>query len=161
MRILKIAAFAVILSLSLMLVLGQSSKGSNESHKADLSGFEEVPAVSSTGFGKLRLKVDEDSQTIEYELSYENLEGTTTTASHIHLGQEGVNGGVIAFFCGGGGKDPCTPGSGNFSGTIIPSDVIGPTAQGLAAGEFAEVLGAGAGNRLGTFREGLAGAVVR
>jgi hypothetical protein len=140
MRILKITASAVILTLSLMVVLGQSSQGSNESHKADLTGYEEVPAVSSTGTGKLRLKVNEDSQTIEYELSYENLEGTTTTASHIHLGQKGVNGGVIAFFCGGGGKDPCTPGSGTFTGTIVPADIIGPAAQGLAAGEFAEVL---------------------
>jgi len=140
MRILRVAALAVLLILSLMLVLGQSSKGSNESHKADLTGYEEVPAISSTGTGELRLKVDEDSQLIEYELSYENLEGTTTTASHIHLGQKSVNGGVIAFFCGGGGKPACTPGSGTFSGTIIPTDVIGPTAQGLAAGEFAEVL---------------------
>lgn len=138
MRILKNIAFAVILALSLTLVLGQ--KGANESHKADLSGYEEVPAVSSTGTGELRLKVNEENQLIEYELSYANLEGTTTTAAHIHLGQKGVNGGVIAFFCGGGGKDPCTPGSGTFTGTIVPADVIGPTAQGLAAGEFAEVL---------------------
>jgi hypothetical protein len=140
MRILKVIALAVILTLSLMLVLGQSSKGSNESHKADLSGFEEVPAVSSTGSGKLRLKVDEASQTIEYDLSYQDLEGTTTSAAHIHLGQEGVNGGVIAFFCGGGGTPACTPGSGTFSGTVTPTDVLGPTAQGLAPGEFAEVL---------------------
>lgn len=138
MKILRVAALAVLLVLSMMLVLGQ--KGSNESHKADLSGYEEVPAVSSTGSGELRLRVNEDSQLIEYELSYENLEGTTTTASHIHLGQKSVNGGVIAFLCGGGGKPVCTPGSGTFSGTIIPADVIGPTTQGLAAGEFAEVL---------------------
>jgi hypothetical protein len=140
MRILRAAAFAVILTLSLMLVVGQSNNGSNDSHKADLSGYEEVPAISSTGTGKLRLKVDEANQTIDYELSYENLEGTTTTASHIHLGQKSVNGGVIAFFCGGGGRPPCTSGSGTFSGTITAADVIGPAAQGIAAGEFAEVL---------------------
>ena len=138
MKILRIGVLAVLLILSLMLVLGQ--KSSNESHKADMTGYEEVPAISSTGSGELRLKVDEDSQLIEYELSYENLEGTTTTASHIHLGQKSVNGGVIAFFCGGGGKDPCTPGSGNFSGTVSAADVIGPTAQGIAAMEFAEVV---------------------
>lgn len=140
MRILRVVALAILLTLSLLLVLGQSSKGSNESHKADLSGYEEVPAVSSTGSGELRLKVDNDSQLIEYELSYENLEGTTTTASHIHLGQKGVNGGVIAFFCGGGGKDPCTPGSGSFSGTLSAADIIGPAGQGIAPTEFAEVL---------------------
>src|SRR5215213_1048434 len=108
MRILKVTALAVILTLSLILVVAQSNNGSNDSHKADLHGFEEVPAISSTGTGNLRLKVDEANQTIDYELSYENLEGTTTTASHIHLGQRAVNGGVIAFFCGGGGRPPCT-----------------------------------------------------
>jgi hypothetical protein len=138
MRILKVAALAVLLTLSMLLVLGQ--KGSNESHKADLSGYEEVPAISSTGTGSLRLKVNDADQLIEYELSYENLEGTTTSAAHIHLGQKSVNGGVIAFFCGGGGTDPCTPGSGTFSGTIGPANVIGPTAQGIAPMEFAEVL---------------------
>jgi hypothetical protein len=139
-KILMVAAFAVLLTVSLMFVLTPVNNASNESHKADLSGYEEVPAVSSTGTGSLRLKVDEANQTIDYELSYDNLEGTTTTASHIHLGQKGVNGGVIAFFCGGGGRPPCTNTSGTFSGTITPADVIGPAAQGLAPGEFAEAL---------------------
>ena len=138
MRILKVAALAVLLTFSLFLVLGQ--KGSNESHKADLSGFEEVPAVSSTGTGTLRLKVNDESQLVEYDLSYENLEGTTTTASHIHLGQKSVNGGVMVFFCGGATTPPCTPTSGTFSGTFSAADVIGPAAQGIAAGEFAEVV---------------------
>ena len=138
MRILKSAALAVILILSMLLVLGQ--KSSNESHKAELSGYEEVPAVSSTGSGTLRLKVNDADQLIEYELSYENLEGTTTTAAHIHLGQKSVNGGVIAFFCGSGGTDPCTTGSGTFTGSISAANVIGPAGQGIAAGEFAEVV---------------------
>lgn len=110
-----------------------------ESHKATLSGYQEVPAVSSTGSGELRLKVIDDN-TIEYELTYENLEGATTAASHVHLGQKSVNGGVSFFLCGGGGRPPCTPTSGMFSGTVTASDVIGPAAQGIAAGEFAELL---------------------
>jgi hypothetical protein len=140
MRILRIVAFAVLLSLSLMLILAQSNNGSNDSHKANLLGFEEVPAVSSTGTGSLRLKVDEASQIIDYELNYENLEGTTTTAAHIHLGQRSVNGDVIAFLCGGGGKVPCTPSSGSFTGTITADDIVGPVAQGIAPLEFEEVL---------------------
>ena len=108
--------------------------------KARLSGFQEVPAVSSTGTGTLDLRINEDSQTIDYELTYENLEGTTTSASHIHVGQPGVNGGVSAFLCGGGGKPACTPGSGSVSGVITPLDVIGPIGQGVAAGEFAELV---------------------
>jgi CHRD domain len=74
-----------------------------------------------------------------YELSYENLEGTTTNAAHIHLGQTSVNGGVVAFLCGGG-KLPCTPTSGAFTGTIGVADILAVPAQGIAAGEFGEVV---------------------
>ena len=140
MRTMKIAAIAVLLAISFLFVSAQKLRSSNERHRAELSGYEEVPAVSSTGSGELRLKVNSDDQTIEYELTYENLEGTTTTASHIHLGQRSVNGGVIAFFCGGGGKPPCTPTSGSFSGILTPADVLGPASQGIAAGEWDEVL---------------------
>jgi hypothetical protein len=140
MRIIKIVAFAAMLSLSLAQLSAPSQKLSNESHKADLLGFEEVPAVSSTGTGELRMKIDEDNQTIEYELSYENLEGTTTGAAHIHIGQKSANGGVVAFFCGGAATPPCTPTSGSFSGTITADDILAATAQGIAAGEWSEVV---------------------
>ena len=140
MRKLRIAVLGAIVA-SLVLVSGLARSASNESHKTKLSGFEEVPAVSSTGSGELRLKIFEDAQMIEFDLSYENLEGTTTGAAHIHLGQEGVNGGVVAFFCGGATTPPCTPGSGTFSGTIEPDDIVASaTAQGIAAGEWDEVV---------------------
>jgi hypothetical protein len=106
--------------------------------KASLSGFGEVPAVSSTGTGELLARIANDESSIEYTLSYQDLEGTAM-AAHIHLGQPGVNGGVIAFLCGGGGKPAC-PASGSVSGTITEADVIGPAAQGIAAGELAEVI---------------------
>lgn len=108
--------------------------------KADLDGFSEVPAVSSTGTGELLARIANDESSIEYTLSYQNLEGTTTSAAHIHLGQTDVNGGVIAFLCGGGGKPACPPTSGSVSGTITAADVIGPAAQGIAAGELAEAI---------------------
>lgn len=119
-------------------VAGAGDRSNNA--KATLTGYQEVPAVSSTGTGTLDLRIDDEAQTIEYELTYENLEGTITTASHIHLGQAAVNGGVSAFFCGGGGRPACTPTSGTFTGVITPADVIGPAAQGIAAGEFAELV---------------------
>ena len=113
--------------------------GGKQSFKSSLTGFEEVPAISSTGSGELTLRVVDD-ETLEYELSYRDLEGTITTASHVHLGQKSVNGGVSFFICGGGGRAACTPTSGTFTGTVRPVDVIGPTAQGLAPMEFAELL---------------------
>jgi hypothetical protein len=139
MRKLKIALLMCAI-MSLALVSGFTVNRSNESHKATLIGFDEVPAVSSTGSGELKLKVHEDAQIIEFELNYENLEGTTTGAAHIHIGQEGANGGVVAFFCGGNGTPPCTPTSGSFSGTIEPDDITAVAAQGIAVGEWSEVV---------------------
>jgi hypothetical protein len=106
--------------------------------KARLKGFNEVPAVSSTGRGEFTARIRGDS--VDWELSYEGLEGTTTTASHIHLGQKDVNGGVSVFFCGGATTPACTNPSGTFSGTFTAADVGGPAAQGIAAGEIAELI---------------------
>ena len=61
--------------------------------------------------------------------------------AHIHFGQRSVNGGVAAFLCGGGSKPAC-PQSGTVTGTIVPTDVIGPVGQGIAAGEFDELVAA-------------------
>jgi hypothetical protein len=110
--------------------------------KANLSGFEEVPAVSSTGTGELVARIAHDESAIEYILTYRNLEGTTTAAAHIHLGQRSVNGGVSAFLCGGGGKPACPAVSGSVTGTILAADVIGPAGQGIAAGELDELIAA-------------------
>lgn len=106
--------------------------------RAALRGYSEVPAVSSTGMGRFTARVSEDGSAIDYELSYAGLEGTAA-AAHIHIGQKGVSGGVMAFLCGGGGKPDCPP-EGTVSGTITAADVVGPAAQGIAPGEFAEML---------------------
>lgn len=106
--------------------------------KARLHGFQEVPAISTTGMGRFRAELD--GQTIRYVLSYANLEGGTATAAHIHIGQKGVNGGVSAFLCGGGDKPACPPVAGTVEGVIDPADVIGPAGQGVEPGSFAELV---------------------
>lgn len=111
----------------------------HDQFKARLRGFNEVPAVSSTGTGQFRARIIDDSS-IMFELTYENLEGTVTTAAHVHLGNKSDAGGVSYFLCGGGERPACTPTSGMFTGTVTASDVIGPTGQGIAPGELAEVL---------------------
>jgi hypothetical protein len=123
-----------------LLYAGSGVWADDERHlfKARLYGFNEVPAVSSTGSGEFTARIREDA--VDWALSYEGLEGTITTAAHIHLGQKDVNGGVSVFFCGGGDQPACTPGSGSFSGTFTAADVIGPSVQGIAAGEIAELI---------------------
>lgn len=107
--------------------------------RATLTGFEETPmTLSSGGSGTLTAKISDGA--IDYELTYEGLTGAF--AAHIHLGRPGTTGGVIAFLCGGGNKPSCPASGGTVTGTIEPGDVIGPTNQGIVAGEFAELVSA-------------------
>lgn len=135
-----VAAIAMLATFGVA-ALGNADKGrKSNSLKADLEGFEEVPAISTTGTGELRIRIAKNESSFDFELSYEDLEGATTIASHIHLGQQSVNGGIGVFLCGGGGRPACTPTSGTFTGTVTAADVIGPAGQGIAANEFAELL---------------------
>ena len=114
--------------------------------RADLRGFEEPPSVSSTGSGEFRARVSFDQTMFEYELRFRDLEGDVTQ-SHIHIGQRGVNGGISIWLCqtatnpGPAGTPLCGgPRAGVVGGVVTAANVIGPAGQGVAAGEFAEVL---------------------
>ena len=109
-----------------------------------LHGFQEVPVVSTTARGAFVADIQSDS--IRYELRYNALQGEVRQA-HIHLGQRDVNGGVSVFLCQTAtNPDPtglaptCPPPPARVSGTLTAANVIGPASQGIAAGEFAELL---------------------
>lgn len=109
-----------------------------------LTGYEEVPAVSTTGTARFTAKVIPHAPEIDYQLSYRDLQGDILQ-SHIHFGQMGVNGGISVFLCtnlgnGPAGTQPCPPPPATITGVITPDNVIGPTGQGIAPGEFAELL---------------------
>lgn len=109
---------------------------------AHLSGFQEVPTLSTSGKGRFFAEVHED--TIDYRLEYSDLESEVTQA-HIHLGRRATNGGVSAFLCSNLDDPPmgtptCPPDGGVVTGTIESADVIGPEDQGIAPGEFEELL---------------------
>lgn len=116
-----------------------------------LTGYEEVPSVSTTAEGEFTARISKDGSRIEWELSYEDLEGTVQQA-HIHFGQKGVNGGISVFLCTNLGNGPvgiqaCPPPPANISGTIFAADVspnIPATAaartQGINTGEIGELV---------------------
>jgi hypothetical protein len=110
------------------------------SFETRLSGFQEVPSVSTQGTGRFTAQVQGSGQDtrIEYELTYSGLTGAAT-AAHIHFAQRGVAGAVSAFLCGGGDKPAC-PAEGTVTGTIDAADVTGPEARGLGSGEIEELL---------------------
>jgi hypothetical protein len=88
------------------------SMATSDTARAVLIGFQEVPAISTTGHGTFKATRSADGTTFTFELTYADLEGNTgeggaVTAAHIHLGQRGVAGGVAVFLCGGGGRPAC------------------------------------------------------
>jgi hypothetical protein len=114
--------------------------------KANLIGYEEVPAISTSGTGTFSLLIDFGDTGFNYELTFSGTSGIVTQA-HTHIAQKGVNGGIMLFFCTNLGNGPAgtqaCPTSGTITGRITPADIIGgAAAQGVSPGEFAEVLAA-------------------
>jgi hypothetical protein len=142
MRYRKLVAIAIVVPLIALAVFTASAFGRSEkkAFKATLSGYRETPAVSSTGTGQFTANISPDDSTITFTLTYSDLSGAPSVA-HIHFGQKGVAGGVVAFLCGGGGKPACPPSaSGTVDGTITAADIQAVPAQGIAAGDLASVL---------------------
>jgi len=108
--------------------------------RARLTGFQESPSISTQGKGDFRAQIGSNGTSLSFRLRYEDLEGGPVLFAHIHLGQRGVNGGVMAFLCGGGGKPACPASPATVNGTITAADISGPAAQGISTGEFAEFI---------------------
>ena len=118
---------------------------------AQLTGFKEVPSVSTGASGEFKAQINNHQTAIDWELSYQDLEGSVQQA-HIHFAQRGVNGGIVVFLCtnlGNGpvGTQPCPAPPAAITGTIMAADVspdIPATAaartQGINTGEFAELV---------------------
>ncbi|HEU4387755.1 MAG TPA: CHRD domain-containing protein [Blastocatellia bacterium] len=143
MRKLSVSRFIVIfLATSLLFLASAYGRNNTDSRrtrvKARLSSLNEVPAVITDASGEFEARI-EDTQ-ITFELKFENL-SANLAASHVHIGQKGVNGGVSMFLCGGGGQPACPAAtSGTITGTITAANVVGPAAQGVTAGDFAKAV---------------------
>ena len=112
------------------------SMGANREVKARLDGFQQVPSILTNGRGTFEAKINEDSASISYTLTYSGLSSPAHFA-HIHFAQRGVNSGIFAFLCGGRGKPACPPAGGTVTGVITAADILALPDQGLAAGDFA------------------------
>lgn len=142
----------------LMVLMGAPMAASNSNERerdvwihARLTGYEEVPTLSTPARGSFRARITKDNE-IFYELKYSDLESDVRMA-HIHFGRPAINGGIAAWLCGTtenpapvppAPAEPvpaCEPGtSGSVSGVITPAHVVGPAGQGIAPGEFEELL---------------------
>ena len=120
--------------------------------KADtMTGYLEVPGgpVSSVARGEFTATIDDAARTIHYTLEYSGLEGDVRQA-HIHFGQRSVSGGISIWLCEtaanprpvGSPDVPDCPQSGTVDFTVGAAHVVGPAAQGIAGGEFEEIVAA-------------------
>jgi CHRD domain len=127
-----------------VLGLGTVAMASDRGNEREtLTGFEEVPALSTPGVGEFRASVSRSSDEISYRLTFSDLESAATQA-HIHFENATNNGPIVVFLCtnlgnGPAGTQACPAAGGTISGTITPADIgAGAAAQGIAAGEFDE-----------------------
>ena len=143
LRATAVAAVIALLGVGSFAIAGGGSKHFRGS---DMNGYEENPDVSTVATGDFSARLSDDGTTLHYKLSYSGLEGAVTQA-HIHFGKEAVNGGISIWLCGtaalpGPAGTPVCPAEGTVERDVTAADVVGPTGQGIAPGEFAEILAA-------------------
>jgi hypothetical protein len=146
-RLLAYVSVAVLFATAILIAQSQT-----KNVRARLSGFQEVPALSTAATGEFRGRINPTDSELAYEIEYSGLT-SAVTQSHIHFGQRSVNGGIMIWLCGtatnpGQAGTPVCPAEGKVSRTVTAAHVVGPSGQGISAGEFAEALRA--------LREGIA-----
>jgi hypothetical protein len=142
---LKLAAAVAVVAVLGVIAVAVASRGSG-SVSEKLTGYEEIPTLSTPGEGTFRAHVDQRDEEIRWVLSYEDLESAVEQA-HIHFGATAFNGGISAFLCtnlgnGPAGTQECPEQPARIRGTITPDLVVGPTDQGIDPGEFDELVDA-------------------
>jgi hypothetical protein len=143
-----------VMVLGILLFLGSATTftddGGSRRVRVNLTSYEETPlALSTPGHGHFVARINKEETEIRWELSFDDLE-SNVLQSHIHFGARGQTGGISIFLCtnlanGPAGTQACPTAGTNgtpLTGTATAADVIGPAGQGIAAGQFAEVIAA-------------------
>ena len=139
-------------ALALVSGLALADRDDDRTIRARLSGFQEVPVVSTAGTGEFKGRLNKQTGEIDYEFSYADMQGSVLQA-HIHLGQRGVNGGITVWLCQSAANPApaavaaftpvCSSPAFSSTGFINAASVVGPGgAQQLSAGELAELVAA-------------------
>jgi hypothetical protein len=134
----------------------QHNNNRKRAFRAELSSYNEVPSLSTPAKGQFYAVVNASGTAFTYWLTYSGF-ATDVAQSHIHFGQHHTTGGISVWLCQGTVRVPATlpmhvqtetPNCQNgattmpITATITAADVIGPTGQGIALEEFAELLAA-------------------
>ena len=98
-----ILLLSLLVAVAVAFVAVRATAGGPTTFRARITGFQEVPSVSTTALGEFRATLSSDESTLTYTMEFNNLQGSVLF-SHIHLASRSSNGGVMTFLCGGGGK---------------------------------------------------------
>jgi hypothetical protein len=145
----------LVLAIGVMSVLGAVGVAvatGGKDIRERLSGYQEVPAISSPASGEFVLRMDRFSDELEYRLSYRGFDSNVAQA-HIHFGDRHTNGGISVWLCrttqpAPEGTPQCPAREGTVEGVIEADDVVGPgrtataAGQGIEPGEFGEFIDA-------------------
>ena len=130
----KNVGFWIILALTASVLVAPTAHSQTERFSASLIGTNEVPPINTAGTADFNMTIEPSG--ITFTINYSGLSGPPAVA-HTHFGLPGINGGVNVFLCGGGGQPACpATTSGTITGAITAANVVGPTAQGVAAGDL-------------------------
>src|SRR5690242_6161445 len=105
-RLLVSVAIVAVVSIATVVLAQGGFKRISEA----LTGYEETAAtgggaVSTTGHGTFKATISNDESQIQWELSYNDLEGAVQQA-HIHFGQRAITGPISVFLCTNLGNGP-------------------------------------------------------
>jgi hypothetical protein len=134
----QMIAISIAATLVAVLLSAPPLHAANEVFTAKLLGDSEVPPINSNG--KADFKMEIVGNTITFTLTYSGLSASPAVA-HLHFAPTKVAGGIMIFLCGGGNQPNCPAAtSGTITGTIVAANVVGPAAQGIAAGDLTSAL---------------------
>ena len=135
--------------MSLLGAVGVAVATGGKDVRERLTGYEEVPTLSSPASGEFQARLSRFSDEIRWRLSYRGFTSDVTQA-HIHFGARATTGGISVWLCRTTQTAPpdtaqCPAREGTLEGVIERADVVGPGPapnQGIAAGEFEEFVDA-------------------
>src|SRR5258706_9362518 len=136
----KVVGILCALSLAgAAMLLGDDDDNQGGQFKASLSGYQEIPTLSTASSGDISVKLSSDQKTLTVTLTFTKLEGIAQSAG-LYFGATATSGNIVARICGAPKPSCPATADGTVTATVVASDVLADTAQGIAAGDLAALI---------------------
>jgi hypothetical protein len=138
MKLKLVGMFCALSLVNAALLLGDDEDQGGQ-FKASLSGYQEIPTLSTASSGDVTVMLSADQKTLTVTLTFTKLEGVAQSAG-LYFGAAATTGNIVAHICGA--PKPACPATadGTVTTTIVAADVVAVTGQGIAAGDLAALI---------------------